>query len=732
MVDITKLDMTDIWASSGDKTAPDPSKIATGWIVEVVPRQWWNWFENRQDQNIAYMLQKGIPEWDSFTEYLINKSYVQRNNIVYKCIQTGTNQDPATAPLYWVKAFPESSASLESIRNLTPAADRVAYFTGANSASLMTVTALARTLLDDDNVTTMRSTLGAQASNTNLTALSGATAATNTFPYWNSATTMLASPITAFGRSLIAAVDAAGARAVLGLSTGATSTVTTSNTDVTANRLLKVGDFGIGIPIATVNIDNLLSTGIYQAASNGGGVYPVGFGNGSVIVTQRNVSPYRASQLLLSDGDNRSWRRSNGGTWGAWAEVWSTDNLVKTTSATDTTTGRMLKVGDFGLGSVKTTILASLNDTTTAVGFYAADIPTVGLPTGVSYGLVTVVRHPVTDTIAQELIVPGGHANNNRKFFRAYNTTAGAWRAWNEMYHSGNTYQVATDLGLNAAATAPVTGSGNAVMSVSPALTGFPSAPTASVGTNNTQIASTAFVLANSATNPAGTILAFAGSSVPSGYLIANGAALSRATYSALFGAISTTYGAGDGSTTFNIPDLRGEFLRGLDNGRGVDSGRALGTFQASQMSSHTHTFTGNAYGGHTHGASETAYGHNHTFSNTTNSAGAHSHRALGTSSGGSAAHMGSGTTTAICGITGANQGYYTNAGGSSSPLIEAVGDHQHAFSGTTTTDNHVHTITIAAGGAFTPSGTNAGAGGTGNSSETRPRNVALQFLIKF
>ena len=76
----------------------------------------------------------------------------------------------------------------------------------------------------------------------------------------------------------------------------------------------------------------------------------------------------------------------------------------------------------------------------------------------------------------------------------------------------------------------------------------------------------------------------------PAGYIKANGALLSRTAYAWLFGRIGTTYGAGDGSTTFAIPDLRGEFVRGLDDGRGVDSGRVIGSAQASQMQSHTHT----------------------------------------------------------------------------------------------------------------------------------------------
>ena len=79
----------------------------------------------------------------------------------------------------------------------------------------------------------------------------------------------------------------------------------------------------------------------------------------------------------------------------------------------------------------------------------------------------------------------------------------------------------------------------------------------------------------------AGTVAYFAASSAPSLWLKANGAEVSRATFAALFSVVGTTYGAGDGSTTFNVPDLRGEFMRGVDDGRGVDTGRAIGTAQA-------------------------------------------------------------------------------------------------------------------------------------------------------
>ena len=92
---------------------------------------------------------------------------------------------------------------------------------------------------------------------------------------------------------------------------------------------------------------------------------------------------------------------------------------------------------------------------------------------------------------------------------------------------------------------------------------------------------------------PAGSVIYVARSLPPVGYLKANGAVVSRTTYSALFSAIGTTFGSGDGSTTFGLPDLRAEFLRGLDDGRGVDSGRALGTTQAQAIQNHTHSLIG-------------------------------------------------------------------------------------------------------------------------------------------
>nr|WP_314486761.1 phage tail protein [uncultured Kingella sp.] len=79
---------------------------------------------------------------------------------------------------------------------------------------------------------------------------------------------------------------------------------------------------------------------------------------------------------------------------------------------------------------------------------------------------------------------------------------------------------------------------------------------------------------------PSGMVMIFAGDFAPVGWLKANGAAVSRTVYANLFAAIGTRYGAGDGYSAFNLPDLRGEFPRFWDDGRGVDAGRGLGTWQ--------------------------------------------------------------------------------------------------------------------------------------------------------
>ncbi|WP_110954247.1 phage tail protein [Anaerosinus massiliensis] len=84
---------------------------------------------------------------------------------------------------------------------------------------------------------------------------------------------------------------------------------------------------------------------------------------------------------------------------------------------------------------------------------------------------------------------------------------------------------------------------------------------------------------------PTGAVEYFARKIAPEGWLKADGSAVSRTVYANLFTAVGTIFGAGDGSTTFNLPDLRGEFVRGFDDGREVDTGRLFGSAQKGSLS---------------------------------------------------------------------------------------------------------------------------------------------------
>jgi microcystin-dependent protein len=91
---------------------------------------------------------------------------------------------------------------------------------------------------------------------------------------------------------------------------------------------------------------------------------------------------------------------------------------------------------------------------------------------------------------------------------------------------------------------------------------------------------------------PVGSVTMYAANTAPTGWLECSGAAVSRTTYAGLFAAIGTVFGSGDGSTTFNLPDMRGEFARGWDNSRGIDPARAFGSAQSGAIEAHVHSVT--------------------------------------------------------------------------------------------------------------------------------------------
>ena len=219
--------------------------------------------------------------------------------------------------------------------------------------------------------------------------------------------------------------------------------------------------------------------------------------------------------------------------------------------------------------------------------------------------------------------------------------------------------------------------------------------------------------------SPTGAISIWPTLTAPAGFLLCQGQAISRTTYAALFAVLGTTWGAGNGSTTFNLPDLRGVFIRGLDAGRGLDPLRNLeNTVQAEDFKSHTHVGNTASAGAHTHTYAGTVVAdgvHTHSVSGAAASAGAHTHILQG--NGGQAQAGSVGNLVSVGGAT--NLSAIESAGAhthSVSGTAAAAGSHTHEYSGTTVSAGaHTHTVTVDA------------TGGT----ETRPVNVAMNYIIK-
>lgn len=106
---------------------------------------------------------------------------------------------------------------------------------------------------------------------------------------------------------------------------------------------------------------------------------------------------------------------------------------------------------------------------------------------------------------------------------------------------------------------------------------------------------------------PAGSMMFYGAQLVPTGFLECDGTAVSRTTYADLFAAIGVSFGVGNGTTTFNLPDLRGRVPRGWDHGAGVDTGRVFGSNQLDQVKAHRHNLFG--AGSDTTGSSQPAAG---------------------------------------------------------------------------------------------------------------------------
>jgi prepilin-type N-terminal cleavage/methylation domain-containing protein len=223
-------------------------------------------------------------------------------------------------------------------------------------------------------------------------------------------------------------------------------------------------------------------------------------------------------------------------------------------------------------------------------------------------------------------------------------------------------------------------------------------------------------------------------SSAPEGWLVADGSEVSRTTYAALFATIGTTYGAGNGTTTFNLPDFRGKVAAGFDtaqtefNALGKTGGAKTVTLTEAQMPSHTHvqnahghTGTAASGGGHTHTGNADSGGA-HTHAVTVSNAGNHQHQ-LYTTAGAYRGNSGSETNFQRRGLSWPNM----DAAGSHAHTInlDSGGEHSHTLQGVSTAGDHTHTATAAAETA-----TNQNTGG-GQAHDNVQPYITLTYIIK-
>jgi microcystin-dependent protein len=202
-------------------------------------------------------------------------------------------------------------------------------------------------------------------------------------------------------------------------------------------------------------------------------------------------------------------------------------------------------------------------------------------------------------------------------------------------------------------------------------------------------------------TTRVGMIIDFVSSTCPTQYVAAYGQAISRTTYSELFALTSTTYGVGDGSTTFNVPDLRGRVTLGEDDMGGVSADRITTTLNGDTLGAtggeELHTMTSGELVAHTHtqqgsfSSGNNSVSHTHDWGDTTSSNGSHSH------DNGSDANSGS------VNVASGNQTSVADGGGTAETGTD--GSHTHSVGGTTDFDSVSHTHSTTISGATTSTG---------------------------
>ena len=409
--------------------------------------------------------------------------------------------------------------------------------------------------------------------------------------------------------------------------------------------------------------------------------------------------------------------------------ITNTANLVATTD-TATVTNAMLagSIVDTKLSTISTASKVSNSATTAtdantastivardASGNFTAGTITAALTgnasTATSATSATTATSATSATTATNL---AGGAGGSIPYQSAASTTA--------MLANGTLGQVLTSNGGASAPSFQTASAGNLTGDVTSV--GLATTISANVVTSNMIVDGTIVVADLAAAVqefliPTATIVSYAASSAPTGWLLCAGQAVNRITYATLFTTISTAYGIGDGSTTFNVPDLRGRVVAGLDNMGGTDAGRldlanTLGTAGGAQY----HTLTTAQLAAHTH----TGPSHTHTFT-TGNQSADHSHSGTtGTVSSDHAHYAGQYSALSVSAGGYPNIAGYANDRGTTG----ITANHTHTITTGGVSVNHTHSGTTSADGT----GNTGSAGGDTAHNNMQP-TMLMNYIIK-
>lgn len=259
------------------------------------------------------------------------------------------------------------------------------------------------------------------------------------------------------GNQLSLGTTAEAARGALELGTAAQGTLTTSRRDSNIGRVLRVGDFGLGsddLDDLSVDLDTLTATGFYVVGGATVANTPSGLGTGMLIVISN--AKWWTQQIYMPQGQARMFQRAcTNKVWSPWTESWTGSNLEKTTNTSDDTLGRLLKVGDYGIGSkalMTNNLISNIDDVTMANGMYAVSNTTTGAKPS-TYGiLMHEGRNNVSGTLGRvsQTFIDVDQANNPRIYHRVYVSASGTWGAWYEDWHTGNLVKTTSTTDTNA------------------------------------------------------------------------------------------------------------------------------------------------------------------------------------------------------------------------------------------------------------------------------------------